>query len=386
VLSRIDQERSLLKKILPEKLQVLPCNFNAAALPPNLDLLLTALSPRRELRATFSEFGKICFSERPIRRSWLYQNIGRPFFEAVYVHSYTNFNSFGSLLLANLIWDERAKGEALRQKCSEYFNVDALPQELRDFLFAPNAPFAKLCFQVNVQFYMLGEKLVKVPDREEAWVPDPIQCIRPHYAVANMPCARASGRDKLCQDIVGGCFAMRLYGACFKHKPSDSVDVGLFHFQEHLPKGFSLRAISTHEQWEEENVPAGYWVASPENCQIADTDNHNISQSFYSVVMGKCMQYCDDYRDARPWDGEVTAIVTLHIPLRPGAIEDVQPNPLDNRIAQVSYRIGNGEAFFICEGEPLSSVAQKLFLAYTGSDESQSKNPFEELHNLLNEG
>ncbi|MDR2420061.1 MAG: hypothetical protein LBD40_01955 [Puniceicoccales bacterium] len=383
VLSRIDRRRRLLREDLPMKLRILPHNFAAADLPPNLDVLLTALKPRRELYVIFPEFGRICFSEQPIRKSWLYQHIGRPFFEAVYVHSYTSFSSYGSLLLANLIWDEKAKGEALREKCSEYFNVDALPQELRDFLFGPNAPFAKLRFQINMQHYMPGEKQVKGSDGKENNVADLVQCLRPHYAVANMPFPdNKSG----VADLVNGDFAMKLYGAHFTDQNNHASTSP--HLPNGLPSGFLLRRVHIHEGINVDTVSGvthHFWLASPNNCQIADTDNHDISQSFYSVVMGKCMHYCDDYRDARPWDGDVTAIVTLHIILRPESIEiaNVRKWLQDGRIAQAIYRIGDGVAFPISDGEPLPFVAQKLSLAYMGSNEPQFKNPFKELCSLL---
>ena len=280
-------------------------------------------------------------------------------------------------MLANLIWDERAKGEELEQTCSGRFNTDVLPLELQEFLFDPNAPFTKLRFQINIQRYMPGKKQVteKGPDGKDrkTKADDLTQCLRPHYAVANMPCANTAGRDKLCPAVVGGLFAMRLYGTYFMDNPPDK---GTPHFpRERLPAGFDLRAVSTHEQWvwdqvQRKNVLGGCWVASPNNCQIANTDDHNISQSFYSAVMGKCMQYRDDYRDVsdRRWDDEVTAIVTLHI------------------VLQGDWRSG-GDADIVGPNVTgsLSETAQKCYDAWATKhqrDAVKHKNPFEEFYNL----
>ncbi|MDR2420060.1 MAG: hypothetical protein LBD40_01950, partial [Puniceicoccales bacterium] len=223
-LSRIDQSRSLLKEILPGKLKAMQdfilsedwhWNLLVSSLKPPVQATSSAKSgkatrvpdapparpkpwsPLREVPSKGKVKGITCFSDTPVRQSWLYQHqqdiSDRPFLEAVYVHSYgsVTFNPYGSLSLVNLIWDERVKGEALREKCSEYFNVDALPQELRDFLFGPNAPFAKLRFQIHIQRYMDGSKQVEETTsdgkKQKITVPDLVQCLRPHYAVANMP-------------------------------------------------------------------------------------------------------------------------------------------------------------------------------------------------------
>jgi hypothetical protein len=392
-LSQIDRERSLLKKALPVKLQTLPFIYGAIY-PQGLNALLTALKlppKRRELHATFASTWGIHFSENPIRRSWLYHCIlGHPFLEAVYVHSYNRFFLSGSRLLANLIWDERAKGEALQQKCSECFNVDALPKELRDFLFDHNAPFSKLRFQVNVQYYMPGERLVKQrgPDgkEQETLVPDLIQCLRPHYAVANMPFPGGNPKDLVC-----GLFAMKLYGAEFTDKRNEG---GISHFPHGLPSGFLLKTVHTHEGTTDVyGTIYHHWLASPNNCQIAGTDNHNISQSFYSVVMGKCMQFCDAYDNNRPWDeNEVTAIVTLHILSSeemwyPLLREDSRDNDVvkESDVVRLMCRpFTSGEELFpIDREESLSSVAQKLYMTYTIAHGRESKNPFEELCTLL---
>jgi hypothetical protein len=373
VLSQFDRRRSLLSKILLKKLQPLPLIFAADHLPPNLNTLLTALSPRRELCATFPEFGRICFSETPIRKSWLYQHIGgRPFFEAVYVHSYTHFRPYGSLLLANLIWDEKAKGEALQQKCSEYFNVDALPQELRDFLLAPNAPFAKLRFQINMQYYMLGKE--PKDDKKD----DPTQILRPHYAVANM--LFPEGRRPA--DLVNGTFAMRLWGASFTNPDSEG---GTSHFPHRLPQGFSSRSVHIHEGIHihegTEKVVHHFWLASPNNCQIAGTENHKKGRSFYSVVMGKCMQYRDAYSDNRPWDNDVTAIVTLHILLpvatRVGSLKLITTGKT------VGYGItfASGSSVDILKDTPLSSVAKVLYQAWETTDNDE--NLFQAFYDLF---
>jgi hypothetical protein len=379
-LRRKDRWRMLLREVLPKKLEAFQRN-PAGASSPIMAQLLPRLTPpirppRREVpRGATPGIEHIPhFADSPVRQSWLYQIYIRPFLEAVYTHSYTGFNPAGSLLLANLIWDAEEKGEVLEQTCSGRFNTDALPPELQDLLFDPNPPFAKLRFQINIQPYMNGWKQVEETTsdgkKQKITVPDPTQCLRPHYAVANMPCANASGRDKLCPAVVGGLFAMRLYGTYFIDNPNG----GTSHFpQEFLPAGFSLRTISTHEQWQDakKKIPAGCWVASPNNCKIANTDNHNISQSFYSAVMGRCMQYCDDYRDinARPWDAEVTAIVTLHI-----LLENVSGSS-DADIVRHNAATGS-----------LSEIAQKCYDAWETkhrSDAIKRKNPFEEFYNLL---
>jgi hypothetical protein len=297
--------------------------------------------------------GITCFSDTPVRQSWLYQHqqdiSDRPFLEAVYAHAYNNFSAYLKLfLLANLIWDERVKDEALRQKCLEYFNTNALPLELQTFLFDPNAPFAKLRFQINIQDFMPGQEL--------------IQCLRPHYAVANMPFPAGRGAA----DLVNGDFAMKLYGAHFTNQNNED---GTSHFPYELPLGFLLKKVHIHEgTTKTDGVVHHFWVASPNNCQIANTDKHNISQSFYSVVMGKCMQYCATYSDTRPWDGDVTAIVTLHIVLEDGS--------------------GYSDADIIKRNstKSLPETAKKCYDAWEDRhqhDIAKTKNPFKEFYDLL---
>jgi hypothetical protein len=376
----IDGRRTLLRTVLLEKLRA----FYNVYSPDDFDDLRNTLSPifpslmpptlptRHEIpRGTTPGIRHIAhFSnvDIPVRQSWLYQTSGRPFLEAVYVHSYTQFNPYGSALLANLLWDVKEKSEALERRCLKFFNTDALPPELQDFLFDPNAPFSKLRFQINVQRYMPGWKRVKNVD-----VPDPIQLLRPHYAVANMPCLERSGEGGrgFCTAIVGGGFATRLYGAEFQ----DAPDGGNPYFKGHLPQGFCLKPVSTHEGawWNEglkKSFPAGYWLASPDRCQIVGTDIHRISRSFYSVVMGKCMQYCDDYKEVkdRPWDSGNTAIVTLHVVLTEHD-EDIIRH----------YSDGS-------QSLSLSRIAKECHDAWEEThkaDNPKPKNPFTEFHDLL---
>jgi hypothetical protein len=391
-LCRKDRRRMLLREVLPQKFRAfvdeqgpgaadsMPKVANLLPIVAQLQSHSMSLRPRREEVLQYRT--SIYYTPNaatPTRQSWLYQTFWRLFSEAVYVHSYTGFNPSGSLLLANIIWDEMAKNEALEQSCLRHFNTDALAPELQDFLFDPNAPFAKLRIQVNIQCYMMGRKQVETTKtdgkKEKIWVNDPLQCLRPHYAVANMPCAGAAGRGKLCPALVGGLFAMRLYGTSFTDNPPDiGKNIWYFPQERRLPKGFDLRVVSTHEgsNWDRDqkkSFPAGYWLASPNNCKIANTDNHNISQSFYSVVMGKCMQYCDVYRDDRPWDDDVTAIVTLHI-----VLEDASPRGSDADVVRNN-----------CAGS-LSETAQRCYDAWEAKhqhDAVKLKNPFEEFYNLL---
>jgi hypothetical protein len=372
-LPRMGLESTLLGGVLPDKLEFLKQNSGRSL--PVLDSLLTALRPPDELCATFQDGAGIRFAEKgtPLRPSWLYRasleggyNVPL-YYEAVYVHSYHSRTGPGcSPLLANILWDVKEKGEALRQKCSERFNVDALPQDLQNFLFNPNAPFAKLRFQVNMQFYMWnkGRKT---------------QLLRPHYAVANMPFPGGKPTDLVC-----GRFAMKLYGAEFENKGSESEH--LSHFLHELPPGFCLKLVHTHEKdaikiWDKWHKS---WVASPENCQIAGTDNHTVGRSLYSVVMGKCMQYCDDYSDNRPWDkNEVTAIVTLHILLPESTgIEiyetAVGDGPWKNAL-QITFR--NGQQAVMCEGISISDTSESLYSANEMA--ANGKNLFQEFYDLF---
>jgi hypothetical protein len=123
-----------------------------------------------------------------------------------------------------------------------------------------------------------------------------------------------------------------------------------------------LKTVHTHKG------EGDFWLASPNKCQIVGTDHHDISRSFYSVVMGKCMQYCDDYRDERPWDDEVTAIVTLHIVLEDnGGYTD----------ADIVRRNHTGL---------LSEIAKKCYDDWETKHQPNAvklKNPFKEFYDLF---
>jgi hypothetical protein len=297
---------------------------------------------------------------RAPRFSFLYQT--NPdflrFFEAVYVHAYTDFTPPGTVLLVNLIWDVGERSEDLRQVCRQRFNTDALPQELQDFLFQENPPFAKLRVQVLMHPYRKGAAK--------------IQLLRPHYAVANMPFQHGAG------DLVCGLFAMRLYGAQFVNGGNEG---GTSHFPTPLPPGFCLKSVHTHSGADKRNNEV--WIASPDNCQIAETDDHGVSRSFFSVVMGKCMQYCDHYSRSRPWDAEVTAIVTLHI------LSNRGESFYDSDISLLEYyknKQGTRVEPAIPDGTPLSAAAKILHDAWEikhRADNPKPKNPFQEFYDLV---
>jgi hypothetical protein len=376
-LNASDAQRTLLQTVIPGKLRALKAECaqksnrpaldrregttsseHFTALASATDSLLTLLSPatverpspspreeqpRRALQAKASN--KKFFSDLELRPSQLYGSF--LFQEAVYAHAYTRFHAMSASLLpllANLVWDQRAKGNELKKYCQSRFNTQALPQALQDLLFNPNAPFARLRFQVNIQPYMPGEQK--------------IHCLRPHYAVANMPCQRGA------KDLVCGLFAMRLYGAQFANNANEQ---GTSHFTAPLPSGFCLKKVHTHTG---NGADDRIWIASPNNCPIAGTDNHDVSCSFFSVVMGKCMQYCKQYSDQRPWDSEVTAIVTLHILLENkfdiGDMDSVQSHSAANIT--------------------LPELVAAMHAAWEnrhGNERPKPKNPFMELHALM---
>jgi hypothetical protein len=280
------------------------------------------------------------------------------FFEAVYVHAYTDFDPPGTTLLVNLILDAREKSEDLRQICRQRFNTDALPKELQELLFQENPPFSKLRVQILMHPYREGK--------------EKIQLLRPHYAVANMPFQHGAG------NLVCGTFAMRLYGAQFMNNGNE---VGTSHFPTPLPPGFCLKNVHTHSGTDKQNREI--WIASPNNCQIAGTENYSISRSFFSVVMGKCMQYCDNYSNGRPWDTEATAIVTLHI------LSNRSENFYSSDISLLEcYKNAEGKRVepAIPDGTPLSVAAKILYNAWEimhRGDKPKPKNPFQELCELV---
>jgi hypothetical protein len=375
-LTRLERQSTLLGNVLPGKLKFLKQNYGGRPLPV-LDSLLTALM---ELCARITKDGEFLrgarfFDAYPVRSSWLYRaqppDSGFPFLsEVVNVNPYnTELSSGGSPVLANLIWNAKEKGEALRRRCLERLNVDALPKELRNFLFDPNAPFSKLRFQIHIQHYMPGWK--EVHDKN---VPDPTQCLRPHSSVANMPF-----QDKKA-DLVNGLFAIWLCGADLQDKRNEE---GTPHFTARLPPGFCLKMVNIHagDGIKTGDKPQRMWIASPNNCQIAGTDDHTTGRSFYSVVMGKCMQYCDAYSDTRPWDDDVTAIVTLHI-LLPDDTE-MRMHELwqgEKFINALSITFRSGRRALIPEGMPLSSAAEALHRA--GEMATDDKNLFQSLYDL----
>jgi hypothetical protein len=200
-----------------------------------------------------------------------------------------------------------------------------------------------------------------------------IQLLRPHYAVANMPFQRGAG------NLVNGNFAMRLYGAKFRYEGNEG---GTSHFPAKLPPGFYLKGVHTHSGRDKNNNEI--WIASPNNCQIDGTDEHSVSRSFYSVVMGKCMQYCDSYSNNRHWDTEVTAIVTLHtlFDFSSKGFYEMDMSLLERYKDEQGKKIDPA----IPDGTPLSVAAKTLHGAWEimhRNDQPKPKNPFQELYELV---
>jgi hypothetical protein len=255
--------------------------------------------------------GRFFYSNFKERRSLIYafpKNNCYPFPEAVFIHAYNSFMSLSEILAANLLWEETAKGEDLRKICQTYFNVDPLPQDLQNILFDTNPSFHKVRFQIVIQPYLTGQD-------SDSKGNDYTQLLRPHYAIANGLCP--GGKEKHCQALVNARYAMRLFGTSFidAHHSEAATDstTNPAGFQGTLPENFLLKNVSTHEgttiQHNKEKIPSGSWVASPNNCQIANTGNHEKSQSFFSCVIGRCMVY----NQPNDWEPENTMIVTLHI-------------------------------------------------------------------------
>ncbi|MDR0557034.1 MAG: hypothetical protein LBG43_04080 [Treponema sp.] len=150
-----------------------------------------------------------------------------------------------------------------------------------------------------------------------------------------------------------------------------------------------MKSVSTHEFKEpvvigktigsspkdiKADLPDGTWGVSPSNCCIAGTGNNKVSQSFYSIVIGKCMAYCDTYQapNQRPWDPEITAIVTLHIVLENGF------GYTDTRIVQHNAT----------ENQTLSTVAQTIYEGWEEKHQGDApnqkpKNPFQAFYDLM---
>jgi hypothetical protein len=358
-LNRVDRRRELLRKVLCGKLSALKIQKpEEAPWHPILPTLTPpALMPRPEtpFSATINNSMNriVCFSETPVRQSWLYDirtsaaNFRRPFLEAVYVHSYDTFNACTHLLLlSNLIWGEKAKGEELRQKFEERFNIDAIPPVLLNDLLSLslNDLFGEIYFQINVQCFIPGREM--------------IQCLRPHYMIANMPYPDNIYPCELIRKPV----LMKLYGKRFSDNNNDggaTSDISIT-----PPAGFLLKWVHTHEG----SNRGMYWRASPNNCQILGTDNHGVSISFFSVVVCRCIPHQDTYNSDRKFEDKYKIFVTLHIVLE------------DSRFDTDADIARHNTTGSLCE------IAKKYHDAWETKHQSDSpkpKNPFREFYDLL---
>ncbi|MDR0739138.1 MAG: hypothetical protein LBF33_03205 [Oscillospiraceae bacterium] len=211
--------------------------------------------------------------------------------QVVMLHKYDGHSGFSYGAVADIILNNHKKGVELLKDFGNFMNVNALPPDLRDFLFQSDAPFEKLRFQVVIQ-------------RNDSSLNDPL-CLRPHYAIANMP---GGGKH---ENLLRGVFAIRVYGAEFLPEDNEASPECSSNFDRILPKGFSLKEVNTHSS---ENAEC--WIASPNNCRIKGTElGDNKSVCFFSVVLGNCMQHLENYEEDRRlfWESKPTAIVTLHV-------------------------------------------------------------------------
>jgi hypothetical protein len=307
--------------------------------------------PRKDIYNSGNFNNSFYFSDdEEDHRSRIYS--GSEYFpEAVCVHSYTDFGPIlCEKLFVNLLWNETAKGDALRQRCQIFFNVDALPQELQGFLFDPNAPFGRLRFQILAQPYNEGQNKTQI--------------LRPHYAIAN-----GIFPGKGSPPLVYARYAMRLFGANFiDNQDNNGNDRHYGHagFLGERPQGFLLKEVNTHEGLQG-GLPM--WVVSPNNCRIAGTNDYTKNKVFYSVVIGRCMEF----NEFDNWEQDNTAIVTLHILLSTG-----------DHGSLCDEMMRHEESYEKIQSLPV--LAKALYDHWNDShqnDHPKPENPFKTLHNLV---
>ncbi|MDR2377297.1 MAG: hypothetical protein LBD54_00920 [Puniceicoccales bacterium] len=204
----------------------------------------------------------------------------------VTLHPHRDFTLRRSLLAADLLPDTEAKGEELRQICEQSFNPEALPPELRAVLFNPQAPWDRLRLQVHAQFYQLPNGQGEGGSTHH---------LHPHHAIPP--------RQMNFVIFTGEYCAMRLFGADFEDNRHDSSaqrpDARHTLSREQLPEGFLSKQVSAAI-----NIPFPHFLRPlSDRCRIADTDDPNVSRSFFSFVMGYCLSRGNG----------ITAVLTLHI-------------------------------------------------------------------------
>jgi hypothetical protein len=185
---------------------------------------------------------------------------------------------------------------AAKELCGPYFNVDALPEELFQFLSTPSL-FGKIRLYANIQTPCTDTDNPK---------PFKVCLIRPHDTVLGQ------SRDTV---EMKARYAMKLFGASFEdarddERGSDENHAGFTGNRSDILSNFYLKTVWNH--YIQKRLPDGTRVQSmaysPDNCRVNGTKEDK-NWVFWSVVLGRCL-------DAQGhWETQNTAIVTLHISL-----------------------------------------------------------------------